>query len=262
MARRSRRGVVSEPRMFPAYVRAEINNAITYGARHHYNSWKPPRWVIQDAIDHFVQPSDVPILKRAIEVCPNNNQSRVFRQEIEVDGWVTRLGVNVPDTQIILWPEQPTRECPMDTPQMVAVHEWAEHRRDAATAWMLVEGLIDEFDHSAQAISVLRDLWPDFDMLLHCIPGRKLDREVEAWLEKFHSAPAPRRVTMPVPDCMDLLEDARSTVLSMTLMPADLPVRESDELTVTLYDSKAIQVPWYEWAMTVGRPGVIPHHLG
>jgi hypothetical protein len=243
--------------------------AIDYGARHHYRSWAPPRFDFDAVREHFVQPSDWPILERAAAVSPRSPMHESYSVAIEVDGWDTEFRVSMPPRTEgkphFLWPTEPTRLVPErhESELMEQVYQWAEHRAETAIRWALVEGMFNEFDRSAQPVSVLKELWPDFDMLLHAIPGYKLGRETREWLERFHNAPRPRRVDVPVPDCVDLLEDVRSTVLAMTLMPKELPAREEGSYKVWLSDYKKVQLPWYEWLRDEGRlsDGTISHRM-
>lgn len=234
-------------RMFPAYVRNDIDRALNYGCCHQANGMPWPHFTFKEAREHFVQPADWPILERAATIL-GLKERESYTIPLQVEGWMCSFSIDLPELKGWLWPREPTVGMIHErgySEQMEAVYQWAEHRRDTARQWALVEGMIDAFDASGRPVSMLRDLWPDFDMLL-TLPGRRVDYKTREWVAKqFRGAGKPRYVEFPVANTMDYLEEIRSTVLAMTLMPEELPSPPEGAYNCRIWDhGNMIELPW------------------
>lgn len=210
--------------MLPTYILQDAYSCVETACWRQLKSMQPPTADWQELAKLYVHPDDHPVCHRAMSLYAKSVTGQCYRHRIELpSGWQSEVRVHVKAEDKFFFPEIPTLDIDRESEFYRSILEWVEWDEDLSTRWANVRSMIQAFDDSGQPVSVLKELWPDFDLLFDVREGdgymRRSGNGVNGWVEKYRQLGRPRSFDMPVPNCMTHLNDVRRTVLSVTLMP-------------------------------------------
>ena len=241
--------------MFPNFMLHATKRIMFNQADRHFRTFMP-KFMDDDAcLTHFVQPADHHVCKRAYEMYigpthrPNPRYSIRLHSyngrsyDVQVDPYDANGNIMYPATQSI---EPPG---PNDSEYVENYNNWCDFHEETQTAWATTFGIFYAFGESDRPLSQLKAVWPNFDVIWR-LPGVHLDSQQREWVSKWDSIGKPRTIDYPVPDCMDHIETARATVMSMMLLQHDIPTNKPGGVAgVMLQPVEQVKLfPWYDWA--------------
>jgi hypothetical protein len=232
--------------MLPTYIMQDVTNCIHTACWRQLKSMPRPTEDWKELARLYVHPDDHPICHRALHLYEKSVTSQVYRHHIETKtGWRSTVNVTVKAENQFFFPEIPTLDIDRESEFYRSLVEWVEWDEEISTRWVNVLGMVKAFDETDQPLSVLKELWPEFDLILGIKGGARQNNGTKTWVEKFRQLGKPRSSDMPVINTMMHLEEIRRTVLSVLMMPQEFELSEAKDAYVHMYRrQETITTPW------------------
>lgn len=190
----------------PGYIFQRATLMIGNAAIQQNATFEPPLFQEEDILEHFIQPADWSVCRRMAEIAPMNNHAKVYPINIEVDGWVSTVGIQARSSGTFFPPDHPTRHdyLPRGRSALIdSCYEMVEYRRDTNHTWGLAMGVLRSLNATLTSTSQLKMLWPDFSLLVAGILQKieKPSASMKYWAKTFdENAGRPRDMPALIPN--------------------------------------------------------------